>query len=272
MLTLSDRRAAYADEYRKRFAAAKIDPDKVGEVTAIAKRILAAHARYEPISRATGVPWWFIGIAHYREADLDFSKHLHNGDPLTARTRLVPAGRPATGSPPFTFTASAIDALRLKNLDTVKKWDVVETLLRLEQYNGFGYRGQGIPSPYLWAMTNQSNERGKYIADHVFDRNAPDKQTGCVAIMLALRALGVVLFDERPAAAPPPPDVEPPKPAPPAPSSAAAPVAATAIAAAAGAHLSGVNAWAVIGIIALALVAVAVLIYQRRRGAGHPES
>lgn len=218
-LSIADRRAAYAAEYRRRWAEAKIDPEHRSEVLAVARQIIAVHARYQPIVDATGVPWWFIGIAHYRESGLDFRRHLHEGSLLTGRTRDVPAGRPV--APPangksYTFTESAIDALTMpgKNFDRIKVWDVVEVLLRLEQYNGFGYRGQGIPSPYVWAMTNQSNERGKYVRDHDFDPTAPDRQVGCAAIMLALQELGVSLFGEiAPAPLPDVPPIEP-KPAP----------------------------------------------------------
>jgi len=38
-----------------------------------------------------------------------FKLHLHNGDPLTARTVNVPKGRPKTGQPPFAWGISAKD-------------------------------------------------------------------------------------------------------------------------------------------------------------------
>lgn len=204
-LTIADRRRLYADEYRRRWAEAKIDPERGGAARAVARTMVANRRRYEEISAATkGVPWWFVALAHNRESGMDFGAHLHEGSPLTGRTRDVPKGRPV--APPangrsYTFLESAIDALTMpgKEYDKVGTWDVAEVFLRLEQYNGFGYRGQGIPSPYLWAGTNQSDERGKYVRDHVFDRNAPEKQLGCAAIMLALQDMGVVLFsDEMP--------------------------------------------------------------------------
>lgn len=197
-LSIADRRRLYADEYRRRWRDAQIDPDKVPTVRAVAQKILASRARYERISAATGVPWWWIGITHNRESGCRFDRHLHNGDPLTARTKLVPAGRPAVGAPPFTFEESAVDALTMpgKEYHRIVTWDLVEVLLRFEQYNGFGYRSKGIPSPYVWAMTNQSNERGKYVRDGVFDPDAPERQVGCVAIMLALQDLGVAIFPD----------------------------------------------------------------------------
>jgi lysozyme family protein len=83
-------------------------------------------------------------------ASLNFNRHLHNGDPLTARTVQVPAGRPKTGEPPFTWEESATDALMLEKLDQWEDWSVPGTLYKLEQYNGWGYRlaHPDVKSPY----------------------------------------------------------------------------------------------------------------------------
>ena len=49
-----------------------------------------------------GMTYWFVIAAiHGLEASFNFRAHFHNGDfPLTARTRQVPAGRPAVWLPP----------------------------------------------------------------------------------------------------------------------------------------------------------------------------
>lgn len=203
-MPISDRRAAYADEYRKRWAACKVDPERAREAGRVADIMISNQGRYEHISViASGgvIPWWFIALAHNRESGMDFTRHLHEGSRLTGRTQDVPKGRPK--APPangktYTFEESAVDALTMpgKAFDKIKVWDVAEVFFRLELYNGFGYRAKGIPSPYLWAGTNQSDERGKYVRDHVFDQNAIERQLGCAAIMLALRDRGVVLFPD----------------------------------------------------------------------------
>jgi lysozyme family protein len=41
-----------------------------------------------------GIPWGFVAVIHNMEASLDFTKHLHNGDPLTSKTVQVPVARP----------------------------------------------------------------------------------------------------------------------------------------------------------------------------------
>ena len=58
----------------------------------------------------------------------------------------------------------------------------------LEQYNGLGYAARGLPSPYLWAGTDQYRA-GKYVRDGVYDFHAVDSQAGCAGLLLALRAL-----------------------------------------------------------------------------------
>lgn len=203
-MSISDRRSAYADEYRERWAACKVDPERAREAGRVADIMISNQGRYEHISElASGgvIPWWFIALAHNRESGMDFTRHLHEGSRLTGRTQDVPKGRPKappTNGKSYTFEESAVDALTMpgKAFDKIKVWDVAEVFFRLELYNGFGYRAKGIPSPYLWAGTNQSDERGKYVRDHVFDPNAVERQLGCAAIMLELRDRGVVLFSD----------------------------------------------------------------------------
>ena len=134
----------------------------------------------------TGPPWVMIGALHMRESSCDFDCHLHNGDPLTARTTHVPAGQPETGSPPFTWEESAIDALSMPphELGKVVNWNIERILYECERYNGWGYMGK-CNSPYIWACTTHYTG-GKYVADGVFDPDAWDSQVGCAAIFKVL--------------------------------------------------------------------------------------
>jgi lysozyme family protein len=158
-------------------------------VRAIAQKIIANKAKYQAVEAKTGVPWFMIGPIHNRESSLRFNAHLHCGTPLTARTTLVPKGRPKKGSPPFTWEDSAIDALSEPphDLTRVKDWSLERILYETEKYNGWGYLGKGN-SPYLWAATTEYRG-GKYVRDHVYDPNAWDKQLGCVALLKALAEL-----------------------------------------------------------------------------------
>jgi len=132
------------------------------------------------------VPWAFVGIIHGLECSFDFTKHLHNGDPLSARTVQVPRNRPASGKPPFTWLESALDALQLQKLDQVSDWSVPHMLYLIEAYNGSGYRKRALPTPYLWGSSN-NYEKGKFVADGHFDPDAVSKQCGAALILKALR-------------------------------------------------------------------------------------
>jgi lysozyme family protein len=145
-------------------------------------KIVGSKSRYQAVSARVGAPWYFIGILHNMECSGRFDQHLHNGDPLTARTTRVPAGFPKTGKPPFTWEASAEDALRLKKLDTWSDWSIPAMLFKMEQFNGFGYRVKGINSPYLWSFSNHYT-KGKFIKDGIFDPNAVSKQIGAAVLL-----------------------------------------------------------------------------------------
>lgn len=181
---------AYAPGYRDLWAHLQIRSYRAADVEASARRILAGRERYQVVSQLTGVPWYVVGIIHKMECSHfpRFDQHLHNGDPLTRRTRLVPAGRPAAGSPPFTWEESAADALLLKKFDKVERWTIERIAYALELYNGWGYRKFGIPSPYLWSFTTAYTS-GKYVADHVWSASAVSTQSGAMALLAMLMRL-----------------------------------------------------------------------------------
>jgi lysozyme family protein len=152
------------------------------------KRVLKDKQRYLDVQTATGVDWIFIALTHNMECSGDFTKHLYNGDPLTARTVRVPAGLPKEGNPPFTWETSAVGALKHKGLDKFRPqdWTIELMLYQCEGFNGYGYRGRGINSPYLWSMTNHYT-KGKYVKDGVYDVNAVSEQLGCAVLINALK-------------------------------------------------------------------------------------
>jgi lysozyme family protein len=144
-----------------------------------------------------GIPWYLIGLVHLMESSRDFATHLHNGDPLAARTRRYPPGRPESGEPPFTWEASATDALTLRGLPGWKDWSLPGVLYQLEAYNGFGYRGvkPPIPTPYLWSFSNHY-ARGKYVADGRYSASAVSAQCGAAVLLKRLVQIGVVQENE----------------------------------------------------------------------------
>lgn len=159
-----------------------IDSKKMPQINKVTELILKNKSRYEAVSASTGVPWNVIAVIHYRESGNSFKRHLHNGDPLTAKTTHVPAGRPIKGAPPFTWEESAVDALKYQGLNKVNDWSVGNMLDLLEKYNGLGYRKRGVTSPYLWSWS-AAYQRGKYVEDGKYDPNVVDQQCG-VAVLL----------------------------------------------------------------------------------------
>lgn len=192
--SVRDPNVPHRDEYDNLFSTCVVNPSRVADVDRLIERIKANRARYEQVQNATQVPWWFIAAVHSLEADLNFNTHLHNGDPLSARTVHVPAGRPVAGDPPFTWEESALDALAYDHVSGWHDWTVAGALYKLEGYNGFGYRRQGIYSPYLWSYSNHYT-RGKYVSDGVWDPNAVSGQCGGGTLWRRMVNLGLIRIE-----------------------------------------------------------------------------
>lgn len=188
------------DDYARLWAAAELRPERAQKARRAAALIQSHRDRYVTAGAPLGVPWAFVGLVHLRESYCSFNTHLHNGDTLTARTRHVPAGRPLVGSPPFTWEASAEDALRQKSLEHVEEWSVERFLYELERYNGFGYRNHGHLSPYLWADTTMY-DGGKYVRDGVYDSGHVDTQPGTGDVLKILLESEPDMFEKHAAVA-----------------------------------------------------------------------
>jgi uncharacterized protein (TIGR02594 family) len=203
-----------AAEYKQLWDTATIRPEKAQQVAEASQQMQALKANYDQVSAVTKVPWYFVGLIHGLESSFSLKKHLHNGDPLTARTTHVPAGRPKSGNPTFSWVESAVDALTMKGLQNVDSWSIERICFELERYNGFGYRNNHpeVKTPYLWSCTNQYT-KGKYVADHQFDPNRVSAQVGAIAVLKKLVADNVAEVKGL-AAMPPPPPPPPPVPVP----------------------------------------------------------
>lgn len=175
------------DEYARLWSTAVTRSSFKPAVEASAKKILASKERYESVAAMTNVPWYVVGLIHQMEAGCRFTCHLHNGDPLSAKTVHVPKGRPTKGIPVFPWEDSACDALLMHGLDKVGDWPVERVCFELERYNGFGYR-QYHPTtltPYLWSGTTLY-ARGKYVEDGKWSSEAVSGQSGAMAILKKL--------------------------------------------------------------------------------------
>lgn len=184
--------AVLKPEYARLFSSLEIKPEHADTIKWHAKAIANAKDRYTKVAAEVQVPWYFIGLIHGMEASYNFRAHLHNGDfPLTARTRQVPAGRPAVWLPPSDWESSAKDAIRLLGFANKSDWTLERTLHRLEAFNGFGYRKVGVPTPYLWSFSTHY-AGGKFTSDGKFDAKARSKQCGTAVLMKALADAGDV--------------------------------------------------------------------------------
>jgi lysozyme family protein len=152
------------------------------ELDSYVARINENKQRYQTVSLSTGVPWFFIAIIHAMECSLSFKQHLHNGDPLTARTVNEPVGRPKAGNPPFDWEYSAVDALKYDGLDNWHDWSVEGMLYKLEAFNGWGYRSRHVNTPYLWSGT-QHYVKGKFESDRVYNPILVSKQIGAAILL-----------------------------------------------------------------------------------------
>lgn len=176
----------------KRWQSASIPQHKRHAVAVVAKRIIQHRERYEAVAKRTGVPWFTIAGLHNMEASGSFAKHLHEGSPLSSRTRWVPKGRPKTGAPPFTWEYSAEDAMNYDRMSQ-KNWARLgPALSACELYNGDGYRKYhpSTPTPYLWACTSVERP-GKYVADGKWSSTARSAQIGIAAVWKQLEEWGV---------------------------------------------------------------------------------
>ena len=170
------------EEYRKLYKSMVIN--KEDHVNYVIKRIFENKDNYLKVQAITKVPWYFVASIHAMECSLKFDCHLHNGDPLTSKTKNVPKGRPDIGNPPFEWHESAIDAIRYMKLNEWKDWSIEGMLFKLEDYNGWGYRKyhSHVNTPYLWGYTNHYTQ-GKYVADGKWSETAVSKQIGAAAIL-----------------------------------------------------------------------------------------
>lgn len=186
----------YGPEYKQLWDTMKVIRDDA-ELTRVSDKIRKYSNVYKEVEKATGVPWQMVGVIHLREAgeqDIGrFKGVLHNGELIVGtgrKTRLVPARR----GPFSTWFDAAVDALKLQGFEKIKPWPVERMLWALEPFNGYGYRNKGLRSPYLWASSNHQ-QRGKYVADGVFDSSVMDTQIGCAALLKYLDVAKPITVD-----------------------------------------------------------------------------
>lgn len=149
-------------------------------------RLIGSKARYEAVEAKTGVPWVLIAVIHERECAQNWGLSIAQGDPWHVVSVHKPSGR----GPFASWEAAAIDALTECPPYAAhnKDWSIGAVLTLLERYNGLGYAGRDVPSPYLWSGTDQYSA-GKYVRDGFYDPNAVDRQLGCAGLIKTMMAI-----------------------------------------------------------------------------------
>lgn len=186
-------------EYRTLFSTCVTRPERVADVERLLDSLIRNRATYESVGTPLNIPWFFVAVIHNMESSQKFTGHLHNGDPLTARTRQVPAGRPRAGTPPFSWKDSAIDALTMHDLNRWTDWSVAGALYQAEAFNGWGYRRfhPEVKSPYLWSFSTHYGS-GKYVADGTWSDTAKSQQCGAAVLLRRMTERGLIAFADQP--------------------------------------------------------------------------
>ncbi len=165
-----------------RWRAMRVTAELTPQIDLVAGRLIAtaARQRYQDVSAQTRVPWYVVAVIHERESSQSWVASLAQGDPWDKVSIHVPKGR----GPFASWEAAAIDALEKCPPAAAHwtDWSIGGLLTLLEEYNGLGYAARGVPSPYVWAATDQYRS-GKYIADGHYDPAAVDQQLGCAALL-----------------------------------------------------------------------------------------
>jgi lysozyme family protein len=188
------------DEYRKMFDGCEPDPKHLDELQGWVAKLSSksSRKRYGDLEAATKVPWHVIAVIHYRECSANFMGHLHNGDPLAAKTVNVPSGRPDPWNPPPTpwnpvtaWQASGVDALSYDGLTNQSDWSLERTLFRLEGYNGFGTRNHKVIPNYLWNFSKYPI-RGGYSSDGRWKDDYKSSQCGAAMLVKLMNKQGLI--------------------------------------------------------------------------------
>jgi lysozyme family protein len=173
-----------------RWAAMHVSASRAPVVDEVAARLVEATAKasYQTVEAVTDVPWYVTAVIHEREASQSWTASLAQGDPWNKVSIHVPKGIGPFGSwaeaAEYTFKECAPRLAQWQN------WTIGGLLTALEEYNGLGYAARGLPSPYVWACTDQYS-RGKYVADGHYDPNAIDMQIGCGALLARMALIDV---------------------------------------------------------------------------------
>ncbi len=112
--------------YEKAFLNCRLRQDIQPELQQITERLLELKPHYEAVEQATGVPWWFAGILHYREWNF---------------------------REPDLFVRQVTNVLLAKQYHQAKTRTLGAYLWGFDLWDGFRH-GMGDESEWVWSGTN----------------------------------------------------------------------------------------------------------------------
>lgn len=158
---------------------------RVDEIDKVARRLTQPGplSHYAEVRDRIGVPAVVQAAICERESGNDFTKNPAQGDPWNRASIHVPKNR----GPFRSWVDAAVDAFHdCDRLDVNSApWSLPYACWKWEGYNGLGYRAHGVRSPYVVGGTNLQ-QRGKYVADGVFDQSHMDGQLGTLPVALRM--------------------------------------------------------------------------------------
>lgn len=157
-------------------------PDWKDDIERAVARMDACREMYIEVAKKTKIAWGFFACTHWLEASCDPERQILNGQRYDRITTIVPEGK----GPFKSWEDAALYGVQWHGLEPSELDTLQELLRHLEAWNGFGYRNIGVNSPYLWSGTQHGVGVGKYVRDHVYDKNAVSGQVGCAPLLKAL--------------------------------------------------------------------------------------
>ena len=113
-------------EYQQAFAQGTVRSESLGLVQGLTKRMVDLRSHYEAVEKATTIPWWFVGILHYKEWNF---------------------------REPALFEKQVTDVLVAKKYHQATTRTLAAYLWGFDLWNGF-QDGVGTQSSWVWGSTN----------------------------------------------------------------------------------------------------------------------
>ena len=164
-------------EYQRYFDSIEIVRRFEYQVKICVERIVSGMPQYIKVQEETGVPWVFVALLHEMEADCDFDRQILNGQKTNMRTTVSPKGH----GPWKLWHESAKEGV--ERYSNVEDWTIGRMGFYLEAHNGFGYRNNGLLSPYLFRGSQMGEGLGLFASDGVYSPMLTSDQVGAYVIL-----------------------------------------------------------------------------------------